>query len=125
MKYDIPITSSEHAEFCRREAERRYEGTIVRDEYCMLLVRDVDGLEHTDAVLRALSNRREQPICMTKAELLRCLAGLPDDCRVYLDPFGVPPVMEPECYPLSDIRRVEIMFCDGDPDDRSALVRFF
>ena len=55
MNYDTPITSPEHAEFCCKEAERRYGGTIIRDEYNMLLVRDEDGIEHTDQVLRALS----------------------------------------------------------------------
>jgi hypothetical protein len=55
MKYDIPILSAEHSEFCRKEAERRYCGTMVRDDSGMLLVRDAEGICHTDAVLRSLS----------------------------------------------------------------------
>lgn len=55
MKYDFPIRSPKHAEFCRSEAERRYGGRIVKDKHGMLLVQDPSGLRHTDAVLRALS----------------------------------------------------------------------
>jgi hypothetical protein len=54
-EYDVPIRSDDHAEFCRREAERRYNGRLIRDDGDCL-VEDSDGVCHTDAVLRALSN---------------------------------------------------------------------
>jgi hypothetical protein len=53
--YDLPIQSDEHANWCRKEAERRYGGNIVRDSVGMLVVRQPNGITHTDAVLRALS----------------------------------------------------------------------
>lgn len=61
MKYDKPIQSPEHAAFCRREAELRYRGVLVRDQFGMVLVRDAHGVEHTDAVLRALSSYTDDP----------------------------------------------------------------
>lgn len=55
-KYDTPIESPEHAEFCRAEAEKRYGGKIIKEpEFGMLLVEDESGYLHTDPVLRALS----------------------------------------------------------------------
>jgi hypothetical protein len=54
MKYDTLIRSPEHAEFCLKEAVRRYDGKIIRDDE-MFLVEDDEGVCHTDAVLRALS----------------------------------------------------------------------
>lgn len=56
MKYNIPILNPEHAAFCLREAERRYRGRLVRHRDGMLTVKDTEGFEHTDPVLRALSN---------------------------------------------------------------------
>lgn len=56
MKYETPIKSPEHAEFCKREAQRRYGGKIITDSLGMLLVKQADnGILHTDDVLRALS----------------------------------------------------------------------
>lgn len=55
MKYDIPILGPEHAEFCKREAERRYEGKLIK-RGGMLTVQDAQGFCHLDAVLRALTN---------------------------------------------------------------------
>jgi hypothetical protein len=56
MEYDQPILSPQHEAFCRAEAERRYDGKIIRDdESGILFVEDSDGVCHTDAVLRALS----------------------------------------------------------------------
>lgn len=55
LKYDTPITSSAQAAYCRAEAERRYEGELVRDSNGMLIVRQSNGIMHTDNVLRALS----------------------------------------------------------------------
>jgi hypothetical protein len=77
MTYDPKILSPEHAMFCWAEAERRYTGKMVRDEYNMLMVQDMDGVEHTDAVLRALSNyqppgsapRRSRPVMPPKSWL--------------------------------------------------------
>ena len=54
-KYDRPILSPAHANFCVREAENRYGGKIVEEDG-MMLVQDDNGFLHTDAVLRALSN---------------------------------------------------------------------
>jgi hypothetical protein len=54
MKYDVPVLSPEHAAFLKAEAERRYEGKIIRQGE-MLLVEDENGVCHTDEVLRALS----------------------------------------------------------------------
>jgi hypothetical protein len=52
----VPILSQEHEAFCRAEAERRYDGQIIRDkESGMLLVQDIHGVCRTDKVLRALS----------------------------------------------------------------------
>lgn len=56
MDYDVPIESQEHAEFCKHEACRRYEGRLVRDQYRMYLVKDALDLIHTDDVLRAVSD---------------------------------------------------------------------
>ena len=61
MRYDRPILSEDHADFCRREAERRYGGKIIRNEDGMLLVEDEDGVCHTDPVLRALSFYKNRP----------------------------------------------------------------
>ena len=55
MKYDIPIRSDIHADWCLREAERRYNGFIHRDDVGMFVVCDRNRFVHTDAVLRALS----------------------------------------------------------------------
>lgn len=55
MKYDIPIQSVVHAQFCKEEAQRRYAGGLIKDRFGMWLVEDENGLCHTDAVLRALS----------------------------------------------------------------------
>lgn len=55
MKYDIPILGPEHAEFCKREAERRYEGKLIL-KGGMLTVQDASGFCHIDPVLRALTN---------------------------------------------------------------------
>jgi hypothetical protein len=52
--YDKPIASREHYAWCCAEAERRYQGKLVRDGE-MLLVEDAEGVCHTDSVLRALS----------------------------------------------------------------------
>jgi len=61
MNYEPTIETREHAAFCRAEAQRRYEGKLIRDEYGMRLVRDAKGAEHTDDVLRALSDYRSTP----------------------------------------------------------------
>lgn len=56
MKYDLPIQSIEHAEWCKKEAARRYGGKVVKDEYAMFKVEDKSReFCHTDDVLRALS----------------------------------------------------------------------
>jgi hypothetical protein len=57
MEYDVPIVSPEHFAWCCAEAERRYDGKVIRDdESGMLLCEDDEGVCHTDAVLRALSS---------------------------------------------------------------------
>lgn len=62
---------------------------------------------------------------MTKSELLSCLADLPDNGEVYIDPMGVPPVVDVNSYPLTHIRRVEIMAENdpNDPNDPIAVIR--
>ena len=75
MNYEPEIESREHAAFCRTEAERRYKGTLIRDEYGMLMVRDARGIEHTDAVLRALSSYRGTPLSIYECFVQR--AGQP------------------------------------------------
>lgn len=62
---------------------------------------------------------------MTKAELLKQLASLPDDCRVYIDPMHVPPVWEPNNYPLAEVRACDVMDDDdpSDPNDPIAVIR--
>jgi hypothetical protein len=75
MKYEPTFETREHAAFCRAEAERRYKGKLIRDEYGMLLVRDSKGIEHTDAVLRALSSYRGTPPSMYECFVQR--AGQP------------------------------------------------
>jgi hypothetical protein len=54
MTYDKPISTRVHYVWCCAEAERRYEGRLVREGE-MLLVEDAEGVCHTDPVLRALS----------------------------------------------------------------------
>jgi hypothetical protein len=58
-KYDVPILDDNHAEFCKREAERRYCGKIIVDGDGMFLVEELNGDCHTDEVLRALSVRED------------------------------------------------------------------
>jgi hypothetical protein len=53
--YTVPIQDDEHFWFLVREAQRRYNGLLIADEYRMLLVVDDNGITHTDAVLRACS----------------------------------------------------------------------
>lgn len=75
MNYEPTIKSREHAAFCRAQAEKAYKGTLIRDEYGMLLVRDAKGIEHTDAVLRALSSFKGMPPSMYECFMQR--AGQP------------------------------------------------
>lgn len=75
MEYDPSIQSREHEAFCRAHAEKAYKGKLIRDKYGMLLVRDNKGIEHTDAVLRALSSFRGTPPSMYECFVQR--AGQP------------------------------------------------
>jgi hypothetical protein len=57
LNYTTVINNAEHANWCKAEAKRRYNGKLVMDIGSrMLLVLDEYGFTHTDAVLRALSN---------------------------------------------------------------------
>ncbi len=56
MEYDVAIVSPEHFAWCYTEAERRYDGKVIRDdESGMLLCEDDEGVCHTDPVLCVLS----------------------------------------------------------------------
>jgi hypothetical protein len=61
LRYEIPIDSDEQAEWCRREAARKYQGKVIEDDLGMYIVQDRSGLTHTDDVLRALSFYKRTP----------------------------------------------------------------
>jgi hypothetical protein len=55
MKYDLPIDTYEQAVRCLAEAQRRYRGKAVLDEYSRFpLIEDAAGVCHTNDVLRAI-----------------------------------------------------------------------
>jgi hypothetical protein len=56
MEYATPILSPGHFAWCCAEAERRYDGKVIRDDGSgMLLCEDDEGVCHTDPALRSLS----------------------------------------------------------------------
>lgn len=55
LVYDVPIQSVDHALYCLEEAQRRYYGSVIIDEFGMYLVEEDGGCLHTDDVLRAIS----------------------------------------------------------------------
>ena len=74
-QYDLPLQSPEHAAWCRREAARRYCGRIISDEVGMIVIeQSVNGLRHTDDVLRAISRYNGRKVKRTKEARLPPMA---------------------------------------------------